>query len=130
MKAASLLLTVSLWGASAAHAQTTTYEMRVEAAGRFHKADGELNRVYQQIRAQLEPEERSKLVAAQRAWLSFREAECELEAMHVGNSSFSGVLLSNCRARLTYERTKDLRSVTLDCEEGDVGCVIIGKSSQ
>ena len=37
--------------------------------------DAELNRVYQELRVILSPEEKDRLLAAQRAWLAYRDAE-------------------------------------------------------
>lgn len=52
-----------------------TSQMR-DAQGRAHERwDAELNRVYTSLAASLEPEERTSLRDAQRAWLAFREAE-------------------------------------------------------
>jgi len=49
------------------------------AAAASEKSDDELNALYQKIKLRLrdEVDSRSTLVAAQRAWVRFRDAECK-----------------------------------------------------
>lgn len=49
------------------------------------------------------------LRAAQRAWIAFRDAECELEYAVWGSGSMRNIAGSGCIMRLTAERTIALR---------------------
>jgi uncharacterized protein YecT (DUF1311 family) len=99
-----------------------------QCAGQENKAaDKELNAVYQQITARLKGEPASKklLVSAQRAWIGFRDAECEFSASGVKGGSMYPMIYSSCITRVTKDRTEALKQY-LKCEEGDVGCPVPG----
>jgi len=49
------------------------------------------------------------LLAAQRAWIGYRDAECELEGFEARGGSMEPLLVSGCKAQLTRTRTKELR---------------------
>lgn len=115
-----------LLSAGSAHAQSQM-EMNQQAADGFASADGELNRVYREITKRLSAAEKTKLVKAQRLWVQFRDAECDFESMGVDGGSAQPMIYSGCLESLTRERTKALRDVTLDCEEGNLSCVFPGK---
>ncbi len=51
------------------------------------------------------------LLAAQRAWLNFRNSECEVEAYAVRGGSMEPQIGAECEARLTRERTKQLAAI-------------------
>ena len=63
------------------------------------------------------------LQAAQRAWISFRDAECAFSTNDSKGGSIYPMLMSNCLEELTADRTKQLRTY-LDCEEGDMSCPV------
>ncbi|RIJ12131.1 MULTISPECIES: lysozyme inhibitor LprI family protein [unclassified Pseudomonas] len=99
-----------------------------QCAGQENKAaDKELNAVYQQITARLKGEPASKklLISAQRAWIGFRDAECEFSASGVKGGSMYPMIYSSCITRVTKDRTEALKQY-LKCEEGDVGCPVPG----
>lgn len=50
------------------------------------------------------------LLAAQRAWITFRDAECELEYAVWGSGSMRNIAGSSCIMRMTAGRTIELRS--------------------
>lgn len=50
-----------------------------------------------------------KLLAAQRAWIAFRDAECALEYAEWGAGSMRNIAFADCRMTMTAERTLDLR---------------------
>jgi uncharacterized protein YecT (DUF1311 family) len=81
-------------------------------AGRFAEtADAELNMVYKQLMAALDKEEKQRLVAAQRAWIAFRDAECEFEANYTGSGTDRAVNHPFAAQHLTAARTADLREI-------------------
>lgn len=51
------------------------------------------------------------LVVAQRAWIAYRDAQCELEGFQARGGTLEPALVAGCLARLTIERTKDLQSL-------------------
>lgn len=99
--------------------RSTQFEMNVCAARDFQKADRKLNEIYQAIiarngrQANAASEEAKEWVAAlrmsQRAWVAFRDADCD---GLVGRDWFDGsgqpMAVNGCKADLTRRRTKDL----------------------
>lgn len=79
------------------------------AARDFADADDNLNEVYKNFIAKLERSEmkgiRQKLVEAQRAWIMFRDAECELRAFPYSGGSSYRLELSGCMLEETKKRT-------------------------
>ena len=51
------------------------------------------------------------LLASQRAWLAFRDRECVVEGGELAGGSAQGMVIANCRARLTTERTAQLATL-------------------
>lgn len=99
-----------------------------QCAGQEYKtADKELNAVYQQITARLKDNAEGKklLVNAQRAWIGFRDAECNFSASGVTGGSVYPLIYSNCMTSVTKVRTEALKQY-LKCEEGDLSCPVPG----
>lgn len=94
-------------------------EMVACVVAEYKAADLELNRLYKQVKEQISPEDQKNLIAAQRAWIKRRDAQCALEMgpsdgdadAQIGTSSllYSGQM-NNCLARLTLARIKDLKA--------------------
>ena len=71
------------------------------AAARAKAADKDLNAAYKKLAAAIEPANKPKLLATQKAWLAFRDAEC----------AFAGPAMKDATlAELTETRTKQLQS--------------------
>ncbi len=51
------------------------------------------------------------LLASQRAWLRFRDTQCVIEAGEFAGGSLQGMTATACKARLTQERTTQLRAL-------------------
>lgn len=97
-----------------------------ECAGKSFKAsDTELNTLYKQIEARLkDDQDKAKLlVAAQKAWIAFRDAECDFSAAGVAGGSVYPMIVLQCRDGLTQNRVKDFKTY-LSCEEGDLSCPV------
>jgi uncharacterized protein YecT (DUF1311 family) len=96
------------------------------AARELKAADDELNRVYKEIlkRNAKDSVFLDRLKAAQRAWLSFRDAE--LEALfpdpekQVAYGSAYPTCYANWKKKITVQRTQQLRRWLIATEEGDV----------
>lgn len=91
----------------------------------YRKSDAELNKLYKKIMARLkkDPKATELLVAAQRAWIAFRDAECGFQSSGVAGGSAGPMIYSSCLDRLTTSRIGDFTSY-LHCEEGDLSCPV------
>ena len=91
----------------------------------FKAADGELNKLYKEIERRLKDNQDAAkdLVAAQRAWIAFRDAECKFAASGVQGGSAYPTVYSNCLAQLTQTGVNDFKSF-LKCQEGDLSCPV------
>jgi uncharacterized protein YecT (DUF1311 family) len=89
----------------------------------FERADGELNNTYRLLMSKMKirplsedgglpDDERyeTALKNAQRAWIAYRDSNCEYESSHYrdGAPMFGQVAL--CKRRMSIERTSELRS--------------------
>jgi uncharacterized protein YecT (DUF1311 family) len=97
-------------------------DMTACAGLEYEAADRELNAVWKDAiadaKAQDEelksmggdgrPGHEETLRAAQRAWISYRDAACEYEGFEARGGSMEPMLASFCLARLTRLRTKEL----------------------
>ena len=94
----------------------------------YKKADAELNVLYRQITARLKDNKATTelLVAAQRAWVAFRDAECDFSASGVSGGSAHGMILAICLDRLTGKRIDDFKNY-LKCQEGALDCPVPAK---
>ena len=99
--------------------------LNICAAAGFKAEDARLNKTYREIVGRLADDAEGKklLQAAQRAWISFRDAECAFSTDASKDGSIHPMLVSDCLAGLTKARTEQL-GVYLDCEEGDMSCPV------
>jgi uncharacterized protein YecT (DUF1311 family) len=107
-----LLLMVAvclLWTQVEARRRQSQAEMNQQAARDFQKADKELNRVYAKLNKALEPSKQKRLVAAQRAWIKFRDAESDFWASQMEGGSAEPMLNMGHKAHMTEQRTKELK---------------------
>ncbi|MGF2038361.1 MAG: lysozyme inhibitor LprI family protein [Nostoc sp. CmiVER01] len=74
----------------------------------YQKADKRLNQVYQQLLPTLETSRKQKLIAAQLAWLKFRDTNCEFERSRYEGGSIAPTIYFNCLENLTKRRTQEL----------------------
>ena len=85
----------------------------------YEAADAELNAVWKDARktakeldAELSDDLKGAdkaLLAAQRAWITYRDSQCELAGFEARGGSMEPMLVSGCLADLTRKRTKELR---------------------
>lgn len=107
-----------------ANAQTQM-DMNQCAYEDFEKADRELNAVYKKAMvSQVELDKQSAemspvyvgavkaLKKAQRAWIDYRDGQCEGMGYQASGGSMQGMLIDGCKASLTQARTKELRELT------------------
>jgi len=105
------LLALLLLTTTAAFGQTQA-EMNQQAAADFRKADAQLNAIYGKAKAALDAEAQEKLKVAQRAWITFRDAEADLQA----DATARGGTMAPCinygvRQQLTEARIEDLKAL-------------------
>ncbi len=88
------------------------------AALDFEKADKELNGVWPKLKADAEASDKDTdkreyadaLLASQRAWIAFRDAECKWQGFEMHGGSGEPMLYYGCLARLTQQRIKQLQT--------------------
>ena len=124
MKIAILMLLVSVLFVVSAFGQgakkppcsdaDTQAEMNICAGKEYKTADADLNRVYQQLVAKLEPEEKVQLKDAQTAWLKYRDSNCEFVADQYKGGSIRPMILGLCLADVTRNRTAELKAQIKD----------------
>jgi uncharacterized protein YecT (DUF1311 family) len=104
----------------------TQLEMNEEADENYKKTDKELNVVYNKILAENKSDTKfiSKLKAAQKAWILFRDAEMEAMFPEEDKRLHYGSVFPMCWSmrltELTKERIKKLKIWANGIEEGDV----------
>ena len=101
----------------------TQAELTGCAGKAFDAADLALNATYKDVTGRLKGEEerRKLLVSAQKAWLLYRDGECDFESSPTLGGSIHSMIVLQCRTTHTVARTKALRAM-LTCEEGDLSC--------
>ncbi len=72
--------------------------------------------------ARLGKGDQDKLRDAQRAWVAFRDKQCAFETASYSTGSIYPLLVTNCLAELTQQRTQTFDHY-LDCPSGDTSCV-------
>ena len=125
----SLLSNVPTVVAAECNPSGSQLEMNQCALEDFEKIDTELNRVWQQLleKEQANPAYIQKLRAAQRAWISFRDAEvaamfaCEDTNPRYCWGSMYPMLYHVMLGELTEERTQRLKSYLQDGQNPAVG---------
>lgn len=98
---------------------TNQQQMNLCEAEAYKAADAELNATWTEARAaakQLDaelPEDQQgaadALLAAQRAWITYRDKVCELAGFGARGGTMEPMLVSGCLRELTKTRTKELR---------------------
>jgi uncharacterized protein YecT (DUF1311 family) len=75
----------------------------------YEAADDELNAVYNQLKGQLDSIAQERLTDAELAWIDYRDAQCDFEVRDRVNTTGYGASLSDCLARITEQRTEELK---------------------
>jgi uncharacterized protein YecT (DUF1311 family) len=96
-------------------------EMRYCSSKDFEAADKRLNKAYRTMSERLEAEPKGILKTSQRAWLAFRDAECEFQSYWTKGGTASPGIGTQCMATLTDARATQLEAY-VNCEEGDMVC--------
>ncbi len=99
-------------------------EMNWCAAQEFQRADNALNAQWKLTSKEMKrrderdgkptdgrPGHMATLLAAQRAWLKFRDAHCDLDGYLFRGGSMEPLIVATCRTSLTEARTKQLQDL-------------------
>ena len=92
------------------HAQSQG-AMNVAAQREFAAADKRLNATYEKFIAALDEKGKTKLRAAERAWIAYRDAEADAEAR---GGSMEPMSYNNSCTALTEARIKHLKDIAAD----------------
>jgi uncharacterized protein YecT (DUF1311 family) len=74
----------------------------------LHKRDAELNAFYHRVQTVVDGEELTKLKAAQRLWMQFRDANCDAENQLYDGGSAAPIVKLACLEAMTRHRTEEL----------------------
>lgn len=104
-------------------AAATQTEMNACTAQAYRESDDALNRAYAELRERLagQTEALGLLTTAQRAWITFRDAQCAYSASGIGGGSLYPTVMAMCLDELTRKRTAEIESLA-GCSEGDISC--------
>lgn len=95
--------------------------MNICADADYQAADAKLNATYKGLVGDGDEKSNKMLQAAQRAWITFRDAECAYSTSDSEGGSIHPMEVSQCLTELTNERVKQLTSGR-NCQEGDASC--------
>lgn len=99
----------------------TQIELNTLAGEVLRKADDQLNAVYKKLQGRLSAESKQRLLLAQQSWLKFRDYECEFESVGSVGGSIHSMIIAECLARITSQRSRELERL-VNCQEGDLSC--------
>ena len=125
-----ILLALALAAGQAAHDprcdSAVTPEVNACFGARWKRADAAMNVAYRMAMAKMKaqdahpqpdattgPSYAAALLASQRAWLAFRDAECLSESYRYRGGTMVEMANLGCRATLTQTRTKQLHDLTV-----------------
>ena len=84
--------------------------MNETANVKFKKADAELNKVYKQLMAILDKNEKQLLIQAEKDWMKFRDSHCKFDASQYEGGSIQPLIYSTCLEELTKKRIVEIRA--------------------
>ncbi|OCQ95366.1 hypothetical protein BCD64_25810 [Nostoc sp. MBR 210] len=87
----------------------TQLEINICSQLSYQNADKKLNQVYKQLLPKLSKTRQQKLIAAQLAWIKFRDASCEFERSAYEGGSIAPAIYAGCLEEATKQRTQQLR---------------------
>lgn len=103
-----------------------TPDLMACAGADWNRADAAMNAEYRRVMAQMKdqdahpqpdattgPTYAATLLASQRAWLAFRDAECANEGYKFRGGTMQNLEAVSCKANLTKARTKQLHDLTV-----------------
>jgi uncharacterized protein YecT (DUF1311 family) len=138
MRAAAPALSLLLCCTASADAQqpepdcrkaVTQMDLNICADQDYRAADAELNKTYRLAVAAMQATDKElgdidsayagaleALKKAQRAWIGYRDGQCELAGFEARGGSMEPMLVSGCLAELTRKRTAELKELMESAE--------------
>lgn len=138
MRAAGAALSLLLCCTASAYAQqpepdcgkaVTQMDLNICADQDYRAADAELNKTYRLAVAAMQATDKElggidaayvgaleALKKAQRAWIGYRDGQCELAGFEARGGSMGPMLISGCLAELTRKRTAELKELMESAE--------------
>lgn len=92
---------------------TSTSAMRACENARYSAAQHELGVAYQSLLQHLDGEQKQKLQVAQRAWISFRDANAAFQASLAQGGTLAPLVRIATLTEMTRARTSELKKATL-----------------
>ena len=89
----------------------TQMEMSDCAAKEFREADQKLNKLYGELASKLEPERLAKLKEAERAWIKFRDADCDFQSYLNKGGTIYPMVYNGCLTDNINNRIKQLEQM-------------------
>ena len=96
-------------------------ELNECAQREYLKTDTALNDLYRRLRAKLDSEALAMLADAERAWISYRDKQCDFETAGEAGGSIRPMLQADCLKAMTAARNAELRRL-LKCSEDASSC--------
>lgn len=98
---------------------TSNVGMKQCVGDAYDKADAELNTVYKEIVKKLKAKSQDedsaeilkRLVAAERAWITFRDTNCDLQSIEMLNGTGEGLINAGCVTEATLNRIVELQKL-------------------
>ncbi len=89
----------------------STHQFRKCNSDELDYQDRLLNKYYKQAMQKLAESEKSKLRKAQRAWIKYRDANCDVESAPMRGGTGERVLYGGCLVDMTTKRASELRGI-------------------
>ena len=99
----------------------TQRDMNQCASDEYRAADAQLNETSGELMGMLDADQRHKLVAAERGWISERDAHCRSETAENAGGSMHPMLYMGCLTQMTMARTRMLRG-RITCQQNRQIC--------
>ena len=96
----------------------TQFQLDIMSDKNFKAADTQLNALYKNMLAKYDQQNKALLIASERAWLVYRDAECKFETAPFSQGSIYPMYSAQCLTDKTNQRIAELQA-QLNCKEGD-----------
>lgn len=88
------------------------FEIRVCEYQALEGQDARLNAAYRAVLARIDvAEERTALIAAEKAWIAYRDTQCEYQGARFEGGTLQPVEIARCQVDLTVERVRFFQGV-------------------
>jgi uncharacterized protein YecT (DUF1311 family) len=99
----------------------TQTEMNICAGHELEQANATINNLYKETMAKYDAEGQDLLRKSERAWIAFRDAECDFRTSGSKGGSIWPMVHAQCLTELTRARIRQLEQAA-NCQAGDMSC--------